>query len=115
MKIELHGVEVFGFHGANEDERRDGQTFYFDVEVEVPDPQRDELAATVDYRELRDAVREVSDASKYFLLESLAADVADAIVARFPVTRVRVRVRKPEVQPAGIEVEWSAATVERTR
>jgi len=26
---------------------------------------------------------------------------------------VRVRVRKPEVRPAGLAVEWTAATVER--
>ena len=41
--------------------------------------------------------------------------LADEIVVRFPVAHARVRVRKPEVRPAGMEVEWSAATVERTR
>ena len=42
-------------------------------------------------------MREVSDGRKYRLLEALAAAVADALLARFPVERVEVRVRKPDV------------------
>ncbi len=109
MKVELHGVELPGFHGANEDERRDGQTFLFDVDVELPEPASDSLDATVDYRMLRDCVREISDAHAYVLLESLAIAVADAIAARFPVESVTVRVRKPGIPWA----EWTAATASR--
>ena len=58
-------------------------------------------------------MREVSDARRFHLLEALAAAVADAIDERFPVERVRVRVRKREVEPAGLPVAWTAATVER--
>jgi dihydroneopterin aldolase len=49
------------------------------------------------------------------LLETLAAAAADEIVSRFPIVRVRVRVRKRDVEPAGLPVEWTAATVERAR
>jgi dihydroneopterin aldolase len=56
-------------------------------------------------------VSAVSDASRFALLETLAAAVADALVARFAVRRVRVQVRKP--RPVGIPAEWSAATAER--
>jgi dihydroneopterin aldolase len=57
-------------------------------------------------------VREVSDRERVRLLETLAAALADVLVERFAVERVRVRVRKPHVQldpPA----EYSAVTVER--
>jgi hypothetical protein len=37
------------------------------------------------------------------------------IVERFDVERVSVRVRKQDVRPAGLEVEWTAAIVERGR
>ena len=44
-------------------------------------------------------MREVSDGRRFQLLESLAAAVADALLERFgQVERVRVRVRKPEVE-----------------
>ena len=54
----------------------------------------------------------VSDRERVRLLETLAASLADELISRFAVERVRVRVRKPQVQldpPA----EHSAVTVER--
>ncbi|MHB8642906.1 MAG: dihydroneopterin aldolase [Gaiellaceae bacterium] len=109
MNVEIHGLELHGFHGANESERAEGQVFLFDVVLELPEPARDELAATVDYRAVRDCVKETSGAQTYVLLESLAAAVADAIVSRFAVDRVDVRVRKPGVAWA----EWTAASASR--
>lgn len=112
-EIELHGLEVFGHHGATEVEERDGQVFLFDVVLE-PDaePAEDELESTIDYRDVAACVREVSDRRRVRLLETLAAAVADELVARFPVRGARVRVRKPHVRldpPA----EFSAVTVRR--
>src|SRR5262249_48117295 len=69
--VEIHGLEVFGHHGAGEEERRRGQSFLYDVTIELADPQADELESTVDYRAVRDTVREVSDKHEYKLLESL--------------------------------------------
>jgi 7,8-dihydroneopterin aldolase/epimerase/oxygenase len=111
--IELAGLEVFGYHGANEDERRDGQRFLYDLELEVGEAgSTDRIEDAVDYREVAACVREVSEARAFHLLEALAAVVADALLDRFPVARVRVRVRKPDVR---LPVEHAAATVERSR
>jgi dihydroneopterin aldolase len=111
MKVEVHGVEVFGRHGINEIERREGQTFLFDVTLELDEPREDAIGSTVDYRAVRDCVQELSGAHAYNLLESLVAAVADALVARFAVKSVRVRVRKPGIAWA----EYAAATAERSR
>jgi dihydroneopterin aldolase len=111
--IELAGLEVFGFHGVNEDERRDGQRFLYDVELDVGEAgSSDRIEDAVDYREVAACVREVSERRSFHLLEALAVAVADALLDRFPVARVRVRVRKPEVR---LPVEHAAATVERSR
>ena len=111
--IELAGLEVFGFHGVNEDERRDGQRFLYDVELDVGEAgASDRIEDAVDYREVAACVREVSERRSFHLLEALAVAVADALLDRFPVARVRVRVRKPEVR---LPVEHAAATVERSR
>jgi FolB domain-containing protein len=107
--VEVHGLELQGRHGANEAERRDAQSFLFDVTIEIEEPSEDSLDATVDYRRVRDVIRKVSDAQSYTLLEKLAAAVADAVSAELPVRSVRVRVRKPGVSWA----DWTAATVER--
>jgi 7,8-dihydroneopterin aldolase/epimerase/oxygenase len=115
IQLELEGLEVFGRHGVTDEEREHGQTFLYDLRLEVTDEAlSDRLEDAVDYVQVAECVREVSDSTRFALLEALAAAVADAIVERFAVERARVRVRKPDVQPAGLVVEWSAATVERT-
>ena len=112
IELELHGLEMTGFHGALPEERERGQRFLFDVSLEVPDAAlSDRLEDAIDYRDVAQTVREVSDGHAFQLLEALAAAVADAVVERFEVDRVRVRVRKPS--PAGIPAEYAAATVER--
>ncbi len=113
MIVELHGLEVFGRHGVLEEEKLDGQTFVYDVELEVDEPASDRIDDAVDYRLVADCVQEVSDSRSFDLIESLAASVADELVGRLAVSRVRVRVRKPH--PAGVPAEWSAATAERRR
>jgi dihydroneopterin aldolase len=109
MIVEVHGLELFGRHGVNEEERRDGQTFFVDVTLDVLEPREDAIEATVDYRRVRDVVLAVSEGTSYRLLETFAAAVADALVLELPTERVSVRVRKPGIAWA----EWAAASVER--
>jgi 7,8-dihydroneopterin aldolase/epimerase/oxygenase len=113
VTVELVGLEVFGRHGVDEHEREEGRTFLYDVALEVGAPAADRLKDTVDYRAVAACVREVSDSAQYRLIESLAAAVADELASRFPAERVQVRVRKPGISPAGLAVEYSAATAER--
>ena len=104
---------MFGKHGVLEHERRDGQMFFYDVSVDVAEaPTSDRVEETIDYRDIADCVQKVSDGHAFQLLEALASAVADSVVERFAVERVRVRVRKPS--PGGIPAEYAAATVERS-
>ena len=110
MKIELHGLELFGHHGVLEEEKEDGQTFWYDVALEVGEwATTDRLEDAVDYRLVVDAIREVNE-RRFELLEALAATVAETLIERFAVARVKVRVRK---RPAGMPVDYSAVTAER--
>ena len=101
MRIELTGIELKGFHGVLDEERREGQRFRFDVMVELAEPAEDDIDAAVDYRDLVACVREVSDGQAFQLLETLAAAVADELRRRFPVEGVQVRVRKPDLELEG--------------
>jgi dihydroneopterin aldolase len=113
ITVEVRDLRVFGRHGVHEEERERGQDFLFDVELDVGERgTSDQLEGAVDYVEVARAVREVSDARAYALLEALATAVADELERRFAPERVRVRVRKPEVRPAGLE-GTVAATVTR--
>jgi 7,8-dihydroneopterin aldolase/epimerase/oxygenase len=112
--VELAGLEVPGRHGVDDWERETEQPFVYDLELELPEPTADEIDQTVDYREVVALVRQVSEERQFQLLESMAAAVAEALLERFPVERARVRVRKPQVH-LGTPVEFTAATVERSR
>lgn len=114
LAIELVGLELHGYHGVLEEERRDGQRFLVDVEVEpigAAAGETDRLADAVDYRRIVVVVQQVFDATAYQLLEALTTAIAEELVRSLPVRRVRVRVRKPEVQLA-VPVEHSAVVVE---
>jgi dihydroneopterin aldolase len=112
--VEVKGLELFGRHGVGYEERARGQTFLYDLRLEVSDAAlSDRLEDTVDYVAVAEVVKEISAAREFHLLEALAAAVADAVSERFPVERVQVRVRKRDVEPAGLPVAWTAATVER--
>ena len=113
ITVEVRDLRVFGRHGVHEDERELGQDFLFDVDLEVGERgTSDRLQDAVDYVEVARAVQEVSNARQYLLLEALASAVVDELERRFSPERIRVRVRKPEVRPAGLEGAV-AATVTR--
>ena len=112
--VEIAGLELPGRHGALGREREREQPFVYDVQLELEEPGSDELEQTVDYREVVALIREISDHRQYHLLESLAATLADAMLARFPAERVSVRVRKPEVE-LGVPADYTAASVRRER
>jgi len=115
ITVEIAGLELEGRHGVEEEERARAQRFVYDLWLDVSDETAsDRLELTADYREVVACVREVSDGRSYRLLEALASAVADAIVERFAVERVRVRVSKPDVQLAA-PVEFTAATAKRSR
>jgi len=104
ITVELRGLRIHGRHGVHAHEKEAGQEFVFDVELDVGERgASDRLQDAVDYTAVAQTVKEISDARSYDLLEALATAVADELLERFSPERVRVRIAKPEVRPAGLE------------
>jgi dihydroneopterin aldolase len=104
ITVEVRDLRIFGRHGVHEDERERGQDFLFDVELDVGERGASgRIEDAVDYTEVARVVQEVSDGQQCELLEALGSAVADELERRFSPERLRVRVRKPEVRPAGLE------------
>ena len=113
ITVEVRDLRVFGRHGVHDHERERGQDFVFDVELDVGERgTSDRLEDAVDYVEVARVVQDVSAGRQFSLLEALATAVADELEQRFAPERVRVRVQKPEVRPAGLD-GTVAATVTR--
>ena len=115
VTLEIQGLEIVGYHGATKREREEGQRFVYDVWLDIHDAgvRSDDLRDTVDYTKVVACLLEVSEKRQFNLIEALAAAAAEAIADRFPVAKVRVRVRKPEVR-LDAAADYTAATIERT-
>jgi dihydroneopterin aldolase len=104
IAVHLADLKVFGHHGVHDAERTAGQDFLFDVDLDVGERgANDDFTEAVDYVEVARVVKEVSDGRQFSLLEALATAVANELESRFAPESVRVRVRKPEVKPAGLD------------
>lgn len=97
-RIELRGLRVRGHHGVFDHERRDGQDFVLDV-VLWADLARagatDDLADTVDYGALAETVAAVVAGPPRDLIETVAGEVAERVLADARVEAVEVTLHKP--------------------
>ncbi|MCC7155981.1 MAG: dihydroneopterin aldolase [Bryobacterales bacterium] len=116
-KILLNGVKLDLHIGAIEEERAVAQTILADVELEYnirAAALADDVTKTVDYAAVHDAVVSVATWRRYALIESLAEAIAAAVLDRFEVDSVRVRIRKPgALQSRG--VDWAGVEITRRR
>jgi dihydroneopterin aldolase len=97
-RITLTGLTVRGQHGVFDFEKRDGQEFVVDLTLWLDLTEAaatDELSATVDYGRLAGLAADIVGGPSRDLIESVAAEIADAVMARYPVHAVEVTVHKP--------------------
>lgn len=116
-RIDIRGIEVYARHGVLEEEHERAQVFKVDLVVFADlstAGKTDDLADTIDYAELAVEVREVVGDESHKLLETVAAKVADAIMAHPKVTRAIVTIHKPDA-PIDVVFEDVSVTVERIR
>jgi dihydroneopterin aldolase len=116
-RITLTGLTVRGHHGLFDFERRDGQDFVVDVDLELDTTRAaktDDVADTVHYGDLAAALAEVVGGDPVNLLETLAQRLADVCLADHRVAATTVTVHKPHA-PIPLTFADVALTVRRTR
>lgn len=103
--------------GITEEERAMPQALSVDVELGLDlsrAGRRDDFTETVDYVAVCEVVASVVGSRAFHLIEAVAEEVAAAVLDRFPVAEVRVRVRKPGALPAW-RAPHAAVEVRRAR
>ena len=117
-RIILSGMQFYGFHGVNPEERRLGQPFIVDLTAELDlraAGASDDLADTVSYAHLYRAVKAVMEGEPRQLLETAAAAIANAILQQHPpIAAIRVRVSKPRPPIRGSVIDAAAVEIYRT-
>jgi dihydroneopterin aldolase len=116
-RITLTGLRVRGNHGVYDFERRDGQEFVVDVDLELSIAKAaasDDVADTVDYGELAQRLAQVIGGEPVNLLETLADRLATVCLADERVAAATVTVHKPQA-PLVVSFTDVAVTIRRER
>jgi dihydroneopterin aldolase len=117
-RIQILGIHGFGHHGVFATEQKKGQDFFVDVimYVDLEKASRsDALLDTIDYGAVCDLVISQIAGPPMSLIEKLAGQIGDLLLAKFPLLRrVNVTVHKPQA-PVNAEVLDIAVTIERSR
>jgi dihydroneopterin aldolase len=98
-RIELRGLTVRGNHGVFDHERRDGQDFVVDITVWIDLAQAaasDDLDDTYDYGVLAQRAADIVAGPPRNLIETVSAEIAEAVMADARVHAVEVVVHKPK-------------------
>jgi dihydroneopterin aldolase / 2-amino-4-hydroxy-6-hydroxymethyldihydropteridine diphosphokinase len=78
FKIFIKNLKLYGYHGVNPEEKREGQYFVFNVEINIFKDSfqgNDDLSETVNYSEAVKIIKRVNSAIKYDLVETLAEEI----------------------------------------
>ncbi len=116
-RIELRGLTVRGHHGVFDHERRDGQDFIVDITLWIDlaaAAASDDLADTYDYGVLAQRAAEIVGGPARNLIETVAAAIAEDVMADSRVHAVEVVVHKPHA-PIPLEFVDVAVVARRSR
>ena len=116
-RIELRGLRVRGHHGVFDHERRDGQEFVIDITVWLDldvAAASDDLADTLDYGGLAQRAADIVAGPPRQLIETVAGEIADGVMADERVHAAEVVVHKPGA-PIPLEFADVAVVARRSR
>jgi dihydroneopterin aldolase len=116
-RITLTGLTVRGFHGVFDHERRDGQDFVIDAELEMSlaaAAATDDLTRTVHYGELAESLAAIVAGEPVDLIETLAVRLVEVCLADPRVDAATITVHKPQA-PIPLSFTDVAVTVRRER
>ncbi len=116
--IRLNNATFYAYHGVLTNEQASGGKFEVDVDMFGDFSQAcqsDHLKDTVDYKRVYQSIKELVLGKRFYLIESLGAQIADSILDRFSLLdRVVVRVRKHTPQVGGV-VDYVEFETEKSR
>ncbi len=115
-KIYIKDLQIYGFHGVNQQEKDMGQRFIICLELFLDLKQAaddDDLTKTVNYADLCIAIEEEFKKQKYDLIERAAEKLAEFILLKYGmVQRIKLKIKKPWA-PIGKPLEYAAIEIDR--
>lgn len=117
-KIIMRNLRFYGYHGVFEEEQENGQYFHIDAELYLDlmkAGKSDELKDSIDYSQVFEIIRDITENKKFRLLEKLAESISGEILSRYKeISKITLRVKKPEA-PIDGEFDWVGVEITRSR
>lgn len=115
--IKIKNLEVFAYHGVFEEEKRTGQSFFVDAELELDCRKAgltDDLNESVSYAEVAELIHAKMTEKSYDLIECCAETLAREILMAYPLIKaVTIELHKPDA-PIGLPFEDVGVRIRRT-
>ncbi|WP_226467654.1 dihydroneopterin aldolase [Luteimonas panaciterrae] len=115
-KVFIEALEIEALIGIYDWERRIRQPLLFDLEMDFDNRKpaaSDDIADTLNYKDVSKRLIEFVSQSDYGLVETLAERCAEIVLKEFGVARVRLKLSKPGAvrgaRAVGVIIERSAA------
>lgn len=95
--IFIEGLRLLGKHGVHEHERKNEQEFLIDIRAEFDTRDAaasDDLKDTLDYSQFARTAADVVSGNSFYLLERLAATIAERLLEDGRIATVSITIRK---------------------
>jgi len=97
-KIIVKNIKAYGYHGALTEENILGQNFYADITLYKSlkkAGETDELDESISYVDVYYDVEDIIKNKKFKLIEALAEKIAQTLLEKYSIKKVKVKIRKP--------------------
>jgi 7,8-dihydroneopterin aldolase/epimerase/oxygenase len=104
-KVSLCNMKFFGYHGCEDFEKLNGQTFEVDADIFADlrvAGQTDCLNDAINYVDIYGKIKQVMETERFDLLERVVQRLADRVLEDTRVVEVVLRIRKPKVPLPGM-------------
>jgi len=116
-KIFIKDLEIYGYHGVNEEEKRMGQKFLISAKLFLdlsPAGKSDDLCKTVNYGQLSQELEKEFNKNKYDLIEKAAEELSKFVLLNYgDVERAIITIKKPWA-PIGKPIDYAAVQIDRS-
>lgn len=117
-QIIVKNLKIFAYHGVHDFEKKDGQDFFVDAVLNLPEMpgfETDEINQVISYSEVVRVIKKVMTEKSYNLIEKAAVEIISEIFLSFSeVESVDITVKKPHA-PIKEEFEYVAVRFKKVR
>jgi len=115
--IKIKNMVFYGYHGTAQEEKELGGRFEVDLDLYTnlnKAIETDNIENTVNYVEIYKLVKDIVTESNFHLIEALAGKIVKEIFTNYLLSKVTIRLRKPNVPLHGV-VDTVEVEITRTK